>query len=91
VQQSSYPNSHRVGFALIYKSGPSGLTGRRTRRSRLIGASDIEDIQYRAIGRLGSSALGDRFRQQSFELAEIGDLAANIVEMMGRNVPNLAA
>jgi len=32
----------------------------------VVGAPDIEDVQYRAIGRCGPGALGDRFCQQAF-------------------------
>jgi hypothetical protein len=56
----------------------------------VVGAPDIEYVQYRAIGRRSSGALGDRFCQQAFQFAKITNLRADVVEMMRGDPANFS-
>jgi len=73
------PDSHIAQISVIV-----GFDG-------LLGAPDIEYLQHRTIGRRRSRALRDRFGQQALQFAKIGDLRADIVQVVPSNVANLTA
>jgi hypothetical protein len=76
------------------KSGSSDRLVRRWPLSAaipIVGTPHIEDVQYRAIGRCGPGALGDRFCQQTFQFAKIANLRADVIEMMPSDLANFPA
>ena len=72
-------------------SGSPGPAKLSAAAAPVVGAPDIEDVQYRAIGRCGPGALGDRFCQQAFQFAKIANLRANVIEMMRSDPANFSA
>jgi len=58
-----------------------GCSGRRT--------ADIENVKHRAFWCVGSGAARNRFRQQPLQLAKVGDLGADILEMTRCDVANV--
>ena len=71
--------------------GSPGPTPALSAAGPVVEAPDIEDVQYRAIGRLSSGALGDRFCQQALQFAKIANLRANVVEMVRSDPANFSA
>jgi hypothetical protein len=73
---------------MIGSPGPAPISAAA---APVVGAPDIEDVQYRAIGRRSSGALGDCFCQQAFQFPKIANLRANVVEMMRSDPANFSA
>src|SRR5262249_20344452 len=85
--------SRNVCFVPKADIGREGLVRRRplSGTTPVVGAPDIEDVQYRAIGRRSSGALGDCCCQQAFQFAQIANLRADVIEMMRSDLANFLA
>ena len=70
----------------------SGYDPKRTLAvQRMLAARDIEHIQNGTLRRGGAGALGNHPFQQLFHLTKMSDFFPDLVEVVRRNVANLAA
>ena len=58
---------------------------------RMLASRHVEHIQNGALRRGGAGALGNHLFQQLFHLTKMGDFCPDLIEVIRRNVANLAA